>query len=79
MSLSIQLDPILEAKISQEAQRLGISESDFVKDSLERILGFKNPYQLLQQVRSGSTIGDYYASEDTGRKFKEKLHAQCTS
>jgi hypothetical protein len=78
MALSIQIDPILEAQIAQEAKRLGMSEADFVKDILERALGFKNPYQLLQQVRSGTPIGDPHASEHTGEKFKAKLHAQRT-
>ncbi len=79
MALSIQIDPILEAQIAQEAKRLGMSEADFVKDTLERALGFKNPYQLLQQVRSGTPTGDPNASENTGEKFKAKLHAQHTS
>ena len=78
MALSIQIDPILEAQIVQEAKRLGMSEADFVKDILERALGFKNPYQLLQQVRSGAPTGDPHASEHTGEKFKAKLHAQRT-
>lgn len=76
MALSIQIDPILEAQIAQEAKRLGMSEADFVKDTLERALGLKNPYQLLQQVRSGTPTGDPNASENTGEKFKAKLHAQ---
>ncbi|MCX7108849.1 MAG: ribbon-helix-helix domain-containing protein [Proteobacteria bacterium] len=79
MDLSIQIDPILEAQIAQEAKRLGMSESDFVKDLLEQALGFKNPYKLLQQVRSGAPIGDPHASEHTGEKFKAKLHAQRAS
>ena len=31
---------------------------------------FKNPYQLLLQVRSGTPTGDPHASENTGDKFK---------
>lgn len=51
MSLSVRLDPILESRLGQEARRLGVTKSEFVKDALERVLGMKNPYELLQQVR----------------------------
>ena len=32
MSLSIQIDTILEVQIAQASKRLGMSEVDFVKD-----------------------------------------------
>jgi hypothetical protein len=76
MSLSIELDPILAAQIAQEARRLGMSETDFVKDTLERALGFKDPAMLLDQVCSYTPMGDPHASENVSEKFKAKLHAQ---
>lgn len=79
MSLSIDLDPILEAQIAQEAKRLGMSETDFVKDTLERVLGMKNPATLLDQVCSYTPMGDPDASENVSEKIKAKLHAQRTS
>jgi hypothetical protein len=76
MTLSIQLDPLLEAQIAQEARRLGMSQADFVKDTLERALGFKNPATLLDQVCSYTPMGDPEASENVSEKIKAKLHAQ---
>lgn len=52
MALSVRLAPELEARLEEEARRLGISKSDFVKDALERSLGLKNPATLLDQVRA---------------------------
>jgi RHH-type rel operon transcriptional repressor/antitoxin RelB len=76
MALSVRLDPVLEAKVEEESRRLGISKSDFVKDALERRLGLKNPYVLLQQVRSGKPMGRRGASESTGAALKAKLRAK---
>ncbi len=79
MSLSIQIDPILEALCVQEAKRLGMSEADFVKDTLERVLGLKSPSALLDQVYSYTPMGDPNASENISEKIKAKLHTQRTS
>jgi len=73
MALSIQLEPELDARIEQEAQRLGISKSEFVKDALERVLGLKNPAALLKQVRSGTPMGATDTSEYVSQKVKAKL------
>lgn len=82
MALSVRLDPLLETRLEQEARRLGVTKSEFVKDALERVLGAKNPYQLLQQVRHAP---DYEvrepggtASENTGEKVKALLRAKHT-
>jgi hypothetical protein len=37
------LDPALEARVDQEARRLGLTKSEFVKDTLQRVLGLKSP------------------------------------
>jgi RHH-type rel operon transcriptional repressor/antitoxin RelB len=76
MALSVRLEPALEARVDQEARRLGVSKSEFVKDALERVLGLKNPYALLRQVRSNVPMGRPDASEATGKKLKAKLRAQ---
>ena len=52
VALSVRLDPALEAKVRQEAKRLGITKSAFIIDAIERALGAKNPAVLLKQVRS---------------------------
>jgi hypothetical protein len=79
MALSVRLDPPLEARVEEEAKRLGISKSELVKDALERRLGLKNPYDLLRQVRSGKAMGKRAASERTGAGLKARLRAKRSS
>ena len=76
MTLTLHLDPTLEARVSQEARRLGISESAFVQDVLQRALGMKNPAELLDAVRSNTPMGDPDASEHVSDRIREKLRAQ---
>ena len=76
MTLSVRLDPALEVRVDQEARRLGISKSEFVKDALERVLGIKNPAKLLRAVRSGTPMGDPDASRDVSKKVRAKLRAK---
>lgn len=73
MTLSVRLEPALEARIEQEARRLGVSKSEFVKDALERVLGLKNPAELLKQVRSGTPMGATDTSEQVSQKVRNKL------
>ncbi len=73
MAMSVRLEPALEARIEQEARRLGISKSEFVKDALERVLGLKDPAELLKQVRSDTPIGAENTSEKVSQKVREKL------
>ena len=76
MALSVRLDPVLAAKVEEEAKRLGVSKSDVVKDALELRLGLKNPYTLLRQVRSGKAMGNAAASGRTGAGLRAKLRAK---
>lgn len=78
MAVSVRLDPVLEARVEDEAKRLGISKSDLIKDALELRLGMKNPYDLLRQVRSGTPMGNPAASEATGAGLKAKLRARSS-
>ena len=76
MAVSIRLDPVLEAKVTQQAKMLGITKSDFIKDAIERVLGVKNPAALLREVRSGRKLGRRDASSSVSRLMKAKLRAQ---
>lgn len=76
MAISVRLDPTLEAHLNQEIQRLGVTKSEYVKDALERMLGLKNPANLLQQVRSNTPMGDPEASENVSAKVKARLSDQ---
>jgi RHH-type rel operon transcriptional repressor/antitoxin RelB len=73
MTLTVRLDPTLETKVDQEARRLGITKSEFVKDAIERVLGLKNPAALLRAVRSRKPMGVPDASENVSRKMRAKL------
>lgn len=76
MAISVRLDSVLEARLNQEVRRLGVTKSEFVKDTLERALGLKNPATLLQQVRSNTPMGTPHASENVSTQVKAKLRAK---
>lgn len=79
MTLSVRLGPAIEARLEQEARRLGISKSEFVKDALERVLGMKNPAELLRQVRSGTPVEATDTSEQVSQKIRKKLREKHSS
>ena len=79
MALSVRLEPVVEARLEEEARRLGISKSEFVKDALERVLGLKSPAELLAQVRSGTPVGSADTSERVSKKVKKKLREKYPS
>jgi ribbon-helix-helix CopG family protein len=72
----VRLDPTLEARVNQEAKRLGITRSEFVKDAVERALGVKNPADLLDLVSSGTPMGNSGASENVSARVNAKLRGQ---
>ena len=76
MAISVRLEPALEARVEAEARRLGTTKSQLVKEALERMLGIKNPAELLKSVRSGTPMGNPDASEDVSARMKAKLRAQ---
>lgn len=51
MTVSVRMNPLLENELALAAKRQGVSKSQFIVDAVERALGRKDPYQLLQQVR----------------------------
>ena len=76
MAVSVRLDPVIEAKLTQQANLLGVTKSAFIKDAIERVLGMKNPATLLREVRSGGKLGRRDASAKVSRLMKTKLRAQ---
>jgi predicted DNA-binding protein len=79
MAISVDLDAALEARLEQEAQRLGMTKSAFVRDVIERALGVKNPAELLKAVRSNIPMGNPDASENVSEQVKAKLRALHSS
>src|SRR5450631_4902835 len=78
MAMSVRLDPTLETRVAQESRRLGVTKSEFVKDALERVLGLKNPADLLSVVRSGKAMGNPQASRNVSARMKAKLRAKLS-
>lgn len=76
MSLSVRLNPELDARVAAESRRRGVTKSEVVKDALERVLGLKNPLDLLNQVRSKKPMRRPGASTATGQGLKAKLRAK---
>lgn len=76
MAMSVRLDALLETRVEQEARRLGLSKSAFVKNALARVLGDSNPATLLRQVRSGKPMGDPKASSTLSLRMKARLRAK---
>lgn len=76
MAVSVRLDPLVEAKLSQQAALLGITKSDFIKDAIERVLGIKNPATLLKQVRQRGKMGRPDASAKVSATIKARLRAK---
>ena len=76
MAVSVRLDPVIEAKLTQQARLLGITKSDFIKDAIERFLGMKNPAARLREVRRGGKLWRRDASANVSRLMKAKLRAQ---
>ena len=78
MAVSVRLDPLLEARLTQQAALLGVTKSEFIKDALERVLGMKDPATLLRQVRQAGPMGRPAASAQVSRTMKAKLRAKRT-
>ncbi len=76
MAVSVRLDPVVEAKLTQQANLLGVTKSDFIKDALERVLGMKDPAALLRQIRSGGRQGRRDTSSNVSRLMKARLRAK---
>jgi len=78
VAMSVRLDPTLETRVEQESRRLGVTKSEFVKDALERVLGLKNPADLLDAVRSGKPMGNPQASRNVSARMRAKLRAKLS-
>ena len=76
MAVSVRLDPVIEARLTQQAVLLGISKSAFIKDAIERMLGLQNPATLLRQIRRSGKMGRPDASANVSASMKARLRAK---
>ena len=52
MAVSVRMDPLLESELERAAQRRGITKSQFIIAAVERALGRRNPYELMQELKA---------------------------
>ena len=60
MAVSVRLEPLLEKELELTAKRLGVTKSQFIISALEKALGRKNPYELLQKVKAETASDPRY-------------------
>ena len=59
MAVSVRMDPLLEIELQQAAERQGVTKSQFIIAAVERALGRKNPYELMQQLKAEEPRAKY--------------------
>ena len=65
MAISVRMDPLLEQALTLAAKRLGVTKSQFIIDAVERALGRKNSFELMQRLRpeedrAGQPLGEAF-------------------
>lgn len=61
MAVSVRMDPLLEKQLELAARRQGITKSQFIVDAVERALGRKNPYELMEALKAEEQRPEYEA------------------
>lgn len=81
MAISVRMDPLLEKELELAAQRQGLSKSQFVIDAVERALGRKNSFELMESLQRKEAVGSApgelpYATGTARAALKKKLKAK---
>jgi predicted DNA-binding protein len=82
MAVSVRMDPLLEIELQQAAERQGVTKSQFIIAAVERALGRKNPYELMQQLKAEEPRAKYkvtqqpYDSVAAKAALRKKLKAK---
>jgi hypothetical protein len=83
MTVSVRLDPRLESELAVASERLGLSKSEIIKQSLEAFLRGKQvhltPYELGKDLFSGPGSGVGDLAKNHRKYLKEKLRAKNAS
>ena len=86
MTVSVRMNPLLEKELELAAKRQGVTKSQFIVDAVERALGRKDSYQLLQQVREefaeyrvAAGSNGAAASDAEGLSTSERLRSKLKS
>jgi predicted DNA-binding protein len=59
MAVSVRMDPLLEQELELAAKRKGVTKSQFIIDAVERALGRKNAFQLLNALQVEEERAEY--------------------
>ena len=59
MTISVRMDPMLEKELALAAKRQGVTKSQFVIDAVERALGHKDPYELMNALKAEESRPEY--------------------
>ena len=82
MAVSVRMDPLLEIELQQAADRQGITKSQFIIAAVERALGRKNPYELMQALQAEEPRAKYkvvqqpYDAVTSKAALRKKLKAK---
>ena len=82
MAVSVRMDPLLEIELQQAADRQGVTKSQFIIAAVERALGRKNPYELMQALQAEEPRAKYnavqqpYATAAAKAALRKKLKAK---
>jgi hypothetical protein len=61
MAVSVRMDPLLERELELAAKRQGLSKSQFIISAVERALGRKNPFELMEALKAEESKATYAA------------------
>jgi RHH-type rel operon transcriptional repressor/antitoxin RelB len=67
MAVSVRMDPLLEKELELAARRQGVTKSQFIIDAVQRALGRKNAYELMEALKAEERSADYAA---VGKAFE---------
>ncbi len=57
MTISVRMNPLLERELALAAKRQGVTKSQFVIDAVERSLGRKHSFELMQRLTAEEDAG----------------------
>ncbi len=63
MAISVRMDPLLDQALTLASKRLGITKSQYIIDAVERALGRKNPFELMQRLQAEEAQAGYAMSQ----------------
>ena len=62
MAVSVRMDPLLEKELELAAQRRGVTKSQFIIDAVEKALGRRDSFALMQAL-TAEEEGRYYGPD----------------